>query len=98
MVSEMYESGVCTLPRQHWTSPAGVQSMTMKMSPPIIYGGMGLVDRGCRGHSPLVPQESMESTTTARTRGGGQCCLKQQGCQMMSGSTSLIVTKRESSV
>lgn len=87
MVSDVYESGVCTLPRQHWPSQS-VQSMSMTMSPPMLYAGIG-VGRTCPGGTLM--------TKDCETRVPGRCCpIQSQKDGTI--STPVVVAKRESSV
>ncbi|XP_012271984.2 neural cell adhesion molecule 2 [Orussus abietinus] len=89
MVSQVYESGMCTLPRQNWSNQS-VQSMTMSMnmSPPVLYAGLGVESRTCPGGS-MLPKE-------VEARGPGQCCIQSQ--KEVATGTPLVTTKRESSV
>ena len=88
MVSEVYESGMCTLPRQHWPNHS-VQSMTMGgMSPSVLYTSMNVVNRTCSG-SAILPKD-------VEARIQGQCCIQSQ--KDTSLGTPLVMTKRESSV
>lgn len=88
MVGDVYESGVCTLPRQHWPSQS-VQSMSMSMSPPMLYAGLGVVSRTCPSGTLL--------TKDCEARVPGQCCPVQS---QKDGtiSTPVVMAKRESSV
>lgn len=88
LVGDVYESGVCTLPRQHWPSQS-VQSMTM--SPPMLYAGLGVVTRNCPSSSALL-------TKDCETRMPGQCCLTVQSQKDATISTPVVMAKRESSV
>ena len=88
MVSEVYESGMCTLPRQHWPNQS-VQSMTLgRMSPSVLYTSMNVVNRTCQG-SVILPKE-------VEARIQGQCCIQSQKDTPL--GTPVIMTKRESSV
>ncbi|XP_051159478.1 hemicentin-2-like isoform X2 [Leptopilina boulardi] len=88
IVSEVYESGMCTLPRQHWPSHS-VQSMTMGgISPSVLYKSMNVVNRTCPG-SIILPKE-------VEARIPGQCCIQSQ--KETSLGTPVVMTKRESSV
>ncbi|XP_025991597.2 nephrin isoform X1 [Solenopsis invicta] len=89
MVSDVYESGVCTLPRQHWPSQS-VQSMSMTMSPPMLYAGLGVVARTCP--SGTLPTKDCE------TRVPGQCCPAVQTQKDATIGTPVVMAKRESSV
>ncbi|XP_018400905.1 PREDICTED: protein turtle-like [Cyphomyrmex costatus] len=89
MVGDVYESGMCTLPRQHWPSQS-VQSMSMTMSPPILYAGLGVVTRTCP--SGTLPTKDCE------TRVPGQCCPTVQTQKDTTISTPVVMAKRESSV
>ncbi|XP_048510845.1 neural cell adhesion molecule 2 isoform X2 [Athalia rosae] len=86
IVSEVYGSGVCTLPRQYWPNAEGVQSMTM--SPPVLYTGLGMVSHATPS-TVLLPKD-------AEPRAPAQCCLQSQ--QEAITSTPLVLSKRESSV
>ncbi|XP_015589741.1 protein turtle homolog B isoform X2 [Cephus cinctus] len=85
MVSEVYDGGICTLPRQHWPNQS-VQSMTM--TPPILYAGLGVVNRTCPGGT-VLPKE-------VEARLAGQCCI--QSHKDTTIGTPLVTAKRESSV
>lgn len=89
MVGDVYESGVCTLPRQHWPSQS-VQSMSMTMSPPMLYAGLGVVSRTCP--SGTLPKKECE------TRVPGQCCPAVQTQKDATIGTPVVMAKRESSV
>ncbi|KYN40997.1 Nephrin, partial [Trachymyrmex septentrionalis] len=89
MVGDVYESGMCTLPRQHWPSQS-VQSMSMTMSPPILYAGLGVVTRTCP--SGTLPTKDCE------TRVPGQCCPAIQTQKDATIGTPVVMAKRESSV
>lgn len=90
MVGDVYESGVCTLPRQHWPSQS-VQSMSMTMSPPMLYTGLGVVARTCPSGTLL--------TKDCETRVSAQCCpAVQQSQKEATIGTSVVMAKRESSV
>ncbi|XP_024886756.1 neural cell adhesion molecule 2-like [Temnothorax curvispinosus] len=89
MVSDVYESGVCTLPRQHWPSQS-VQSMSMTMSPPMLYAGLGVVARTC-------PSGTLQ-TKDCETRVSGQCCPAVQTQKDATIGTPVVMAKRESSV
>ncbi|EGI66221.1 Protein turtle-like protein A [Acromyrmex echinatior] len=89
MVGDVYESGMCTLPRQHWPSQS-VQSMSMTMSPPILYAGLGVVTRTCP--SGTLPTKDCE------TRVPGQCCPAIQTQKDTTIGTPVVMAKRESSV
>ncbi|XP_046737245.1 hemicentin-2 isoform X1 [Diprion similis] len=86
IVSEVYGTGVCTLPRQYWPNAEGVQSMTM--SPPVLYAGLGMVSHPTPS-TTLLPKD-VESRVAA------QCCLQSQ--QEAITNTPLVLSKRESSV
>ncbi|KAL6421875.1 hypothetical protein ACFW04_010791 [Cataglyphis niger] len=88
LMGDVYESGVCTLPRQHWPSQS-VQSMTM--SPPMLYAGLGVVTRTCPSSSALL-------TKDCETRMPGQCCLTVQSQKDATIGTPVVMAKRESSV
>jgi hypothetical protein len=90
VVGDVYESGMCTLPRQHWPSQ-GVQSMSMSMSPPMLYAGLGVVSRACPSGSTLLAKD-------CDARVPGQCCPAMQKDTTMGGGTPMLVAKRESSV
>ncbi|XP_015439743.1 PREDICTED: hemicentin-2-like [Dufourea novaeangliae] len=87
IVGDVYETGVCTLPRQHWPSQS-VQSMSMTMSPPMLYGGLGVVARTCPSGSLLAKD--------VEARIPGQCCIQSQKDGKI--STPIVMAKRESSV
>lgn len=87
MMRDDYQSGVCTLPRQHWPSQS-VQSMSMTMSPPMLYTGLGVVSRACPGGTLL--------TKDLEAKIPGQCCNQSQKDGKM--STPIVMAKRESSV
>lgn len=89
MIGNIYESGVCTLPRQHWPSQS-VQTMSMTMSPPMLYAGLSVVNRNCPGGTSLT------TTKDCETRIGGQCCVQSQ--KDGTSGTPVMMTKRESSV
>lgn len=87
IVGDDYQSGVCTLPRQHWPSQS-VQSMSMTMSPPMLYTGLGVVTRTCPATTLLA--KDVEARIPA------QCCIQSQKDGKM--STPIVMAKRESSV
>ncbi|XP_076637237.1 neural cell adhesion molecule 2 isoform X1 [Colletes latitarsis] len=87
IVGDVYETGVCTLPRQHWPSQS-MQSMSMTMSPPMLYSGLGVVSRPCPSGSLL--------TKDVEARIPGQCCIQSQKDGKM--TTPIVMAKRESSV
>ncbi|XP_033338976.1 neural cell adhesion molecule 2 [Megalopta genalis] len=87
IVGDVYETGVCTLPRQHWPSQS-VQSMSMTMSPPMLYSGLGVVGRTCPSGSILAKD--------VEARIPGQCCIQSQKDGKI--STPIVMAKRESSV
>ncbi|XP_076665938.1 neural cell adhesion molecule 2 [Andrena cerasifolii] len=87
IVSDVYESGVCTLPRQHWPSQS-VQSMSMTMSPPMLYTSLGVVSRACPSGTLLAKD--------VEARIPGQCCIQSQKDGKI--STPIVMAKRESSV
>lgn len=87
IVGDDYQSGVCTLPRQHWPSQS-VQSMSMTMSPPMLYTGLGVVTRTCPSTTLL--------TKDVEARIPAQCCIQSQKDGKM--STPIVMAKRESSV
>ncbi|XP_076226361.1 neural cell adhesion molecule 2 isoform X2 [Nomia melanderi] len=87
IVGDVYETGVCTLPRQHWPSQS-VQSMSMTMSPPMLYSGLGVVGRTCPSGSLLAKD--------VEARIPGQCCIQSQKDGKI--STPIVMAKRESSV
>ncbi|XP_066592844.1 neural cell adhesion molecule 2-like isoform X2 [Prorops nasuta] len=90
MVGDVYESGMCTLPRQHWPSNS-IQSMTLTMSPPappVLYTGLGVVSRACPGGTMLAKDVDV--------RIPGQCCVQSQKDGTI--STPIVISKRESSV
>ncbi|XP_044574365.1 neural cell adhesion molecule 2-like isoform X1 [Cotesia glomerata] len=100
MNNQVYETGMCTLPRQHWPSP-GIshhQSMTMTMNPPVLYTGLGVLrtcpsatiltkDHEAPASRVMVPQQRCVQTSSASSKDSS-------GMPMAQGS----VTKRESSV
>ena len=87
IVGDDYQSGVCTLPRQHWPSQS-VQSMSMTMSPPMLYTGLGVVSRTCPSGALL--------TKDVEARIPAQCCIQSQKDGKI--STPIVMAKRESSV
>ncbi|XP_053985137.1 protein turtle-like isoform X1 [Hylaeus anthracinus] len=87
IVGDVYETGVCTLPRQHWPSQS-MQSMSMTMSPPMLYGGLGVVGRACPSGNLLAKD--------VEARIPGQCCIQSQKDGKM--TTPIVMAKRESSV
>ncbi|KAK1133119.1 hypothetical protein K0M31_014477 [Melipona bicolor] len=87
IVGDDYQSGVCTLPRQHWPSQS-VQSMSMTMSPPMLYTGLGVVSRTCPSGTLL--------TKDVEARIPAQCCIQSQKDGKI--STPIVMAKRESSV
>ncbi|KAL0127826.1 hypothetical protein PUN28_003219 [Cardiocondyla obscurior] len=89
MVGDVYESGVCTLPRQHWPSQS-VQSMSMTMSPPMLYTSLGVVARTCP--SGTLPTKDCDA------RVPGQCCPTVQAQKDVTIGTPVVMAKRESSV
>lgn len=91
MVGDVYESGMCTLPRQHWPNQSSVQSMSMTMSPPMLYTSLGVVSRPCPAGGTLLKKD-------CDTRVPGQCCPAIQSQKETTIGTPVMVTKRESSV
>lgn len=105
MMTPVYNSGVCTLPRQHWPAPSNRHSMSMTMtqSPPILYSDMSVL-RTCPsgtiltndyGPSTRIPlqrclQTSLDSNTSITTM--------TTTSTVPSTTTMTTITKRESSV
>lgn len=89
-VGDVYESGVCTLPRQHWPSQS-VQSMSMTVSPPMLYAGLGVVTRTTCPSGTLL-------TKDCETRIPSQCCPVAQPQKDATIGTPVVMAKRESSV
>ncbi|XP_016840806.1 nephrin isoform X1 [Nasonia vitripennis] len=105
MTSEVYESGMCTLPRQHWSShgaTASTAAMAMSMSPSVMYtaGGNGSVNVVRTGPGGVLLAKDIQSSAAA------QCCIQQASPSEMHEvatsvgkiGTPILVTKRESSV
>ncbi|KAF7998196.1 hypothetical protein HCN44_009594 [Aphidius gifuensis] len=109
MMTPMYSSGVCTLPRQHWPAPSNRHSMSMSMTmtpQPILYSDINIV-RTCPSGTILTN----DYPTTTTTRIPLQRCVQtslDSNTSMSSMTTSTTTTtvpttmptttKRESSV
>ncbi|XP_034940665.1 neural cell adhesion molecule 2-like [Chelonus insularis] len=91
---QVYGTGMCTLPRQHWPNPGGHQSLTMTMNPPVLYTSLGVATRTCPSTTTILSKD-LETSTRVQQR-----CV--QGGKDSNTTTMTLpsgpVTKRESSV